>query len=261
MNMPLQPDRNFDDIAQRFTRTIYDTAKGRLRLAALAQDFADAKLALAGKEVLDIGGGQGQFSLLLAQQGANIHLCDLSAEMLAAAQAFFEQQQLPLEAKHCSLQEVPSIWPNQQFDIVLNHAVLEWLENPLDALPILTSMVKPHGYLSLMFYNLHGHVWRQLMNGSLDQPLHSSQKLRTKGNAPQHPLNPDQIVQALEQLGFEIISWRGIRCIYDHLHQKIRDRKTEQELMEADLAFGLQNPYKSLGRYIHLLAVNRSTTA
>jgi len=247
------PDRNFDDIATRFARTIYATPKGQLRLLALQQDFSDLQIPLNNVQVLDIGGGQGQFSLQLAQQGAQINLCDISAAMLTLAQDQFDAQQLPLNSRLCSLQETGKEFPGQ-FDIVLNHAVLEWLEKPFAALPLLTDKVKSGGWLSLMFYNLHGHQWRQIMNGRTHAPLSANQRLRNEGNSPQHPLDPDKIENALAALGFEVKRWRGIRCVHDHMHQKIRERITQEKVNKADLEFGLQEPYRRLGRYVHFLA-------
>lgn len=247
-----RPDRNFDDLASRFARTIYATPRGRLRLKALQQDFSDLRLPVAGARVLDIGGGQGQFSLELAQQGAVVSLCDISAEMLRLAQDQFAAADLSATIRQCSLQESDAVFPGE-FDIVLNHAVLEWLEDPCAALPLLASKVKSGGWLSLMFYNLHGHQWRQLMNGRTDEPESANQKLRDEGNAPQHPLDPQAIKEKMEALGFSLHRWRGIRCVYDHMHQKIRDRIGEDELFATDLEFGLKEPYRQLGRYVHFL--------
>lgn len=249
----LQQDRNFDDLAQRFSRTIYATPRGQLRLAALRQDFSDLNIDLPNRQVLDIGGGQGQFSLYLAQQQAHVSLCDISEEMLALARDQFAAEQLPLISKHCGLQQCAEAFP-QQYDVVLNHAVLEWLEQPFAALQLLAERVKPGGWLSLMFYNLHGHQWRQLMNGRTHAPASANQHLRESGNAPQHPLDPDQIQHHLEQLGFELKRWRGIRCVHDHMHQKIRERIGQDKVNQSDLEFGLQEPYRRLGRYVHFLA-------
>lgn len=251
----LQQDRNFDDLAQRFSRTIYATPRGQLRLMALTQDFTDLNISLQQASILDIGGGQGQFSLALARQGAQISLCDISSEMLTLAQDQFAAEDLALSTQHCSLQEAEQHFP-QQFDVVLNHAVLEWLEQPLAALEKLTARVKPGGWLSLMFYNLHGHQWRQLMNGRTHAPQSANQRLRKEGNAPQHPLDPDVIEAELERLGFSVKRWRGIRCVHDHMHQKIRDRIGQDKVNQADLEFGLQEPYRRMGRYVHFLAQN-----
>ncbi len=253
-----QPDRNFDDIAGRFRRTIYDTPKGQLRLAALQQDFQDLKIPLEGKRVLDLGGGQGQFSLQLAKQGADIQLCDLSEEMIRHARSAFNDAQQPLHAVCCPLQDAGQQLQGP-FDLVMNHAVLEWLEAPLQELPTITRHVRDGGWLSLMFYNLHGHEWRQLMNGRTHAPQGATDRLRKEGNAPQHPLDPQAVMQALEQQGFEIVRWRGIRCIHDHMHQKIRERIGQQSVQDADLEFGLKDPYRLLGRYIHVMACKPSS--
>jgi S-adenosylmethionine-dependent methyltransferase len=249
-------DRNFDDLAARFSRTIYATPRGKLRLLALKQDFADCQSVMHTPinkaSVLDIGGGQGQFSLTLAEQGAKVSLCDISDEMLKLARDQFAAASLPLTTQHCSLQDAAETFPGT-YDIVLNHAVLEWLENPFEALPLLAEKVKAGGVLSLMFYNLHGHQWRQIMNGRTHAPKESNPRLRKEGNAPQHPLDPDAIQTALEGLGFELIRWRGIRCVHDHMHQKIRERIGQDVVNTSDLEVGLQEPYRRLGRYVHFL--------
>lgn len=252
LSMTDTSDRNFDDLATRFSRTIYATPRGQLRLMALQQDFQDLAVPLNASQVLDIGGGQGQFSLWLARQGGNISLCDISREMLTLAEDQFAAAELPLSTELAPLQSVSEAFPGE-FDIVINHAVLEWLEKPMEALPLLAAKVRPGGYLSLMFYNLHGHQWRQLMNGRTHAPASANPRLRKEGNAPQHPLDPDEIEQSLRDLGFELLRWRGIRCIHDHMHQKIRDRIGQDAVNRADLEAGLQEPYRRLGRYVHFL--------
>lgn len=258
---PLQPsdalpDRNFNDLTQRFQRTIYDTPRGQLRLMALRQDFSDLDIPLTNARILDMGGGQGQFSLELAHQGADIHLGDISEAMLAVAIAQFQKAQRPLNARPCRLQDMHTVFPGT-FSIVLNHAVLEWLERPFEALPLLCDKVAENGWLSLLFYNKHGHQWRQLMNGRTHAPASANPHLRNNGNAPQHPLDPIEVEQHLNALGFSVTRWRGIRCIHDHMHQKIRQRIGQEAVNEADLSFGLQEPYRQLGRYVHFLAQRR----
>ncbi len=253
---PQDRDRNFDDLTQRFRKTIYDSPRGALRLAALKQDFTDFSLPQKGMRVLDLGAGQGQFALWLAQQGAQLHLCDVSSQMLEQAKQSFAAAALPLQTRHCAVQDIDDHLPGQ-FDLVLNHAVLEWLADPMAALHTLCSKVAKDGTLSLMFYNLHGHRWRQLMIGRVHSPDSANQRLRAEGNSPGIPLDPLLVEQQLNQNGFEVLRWRGIRCIYDHMHQKIRERVGEADLTKSDLEFGLMEPYRQLGRYVHFLAKRR----
>lgn len=68
-------DRNFDDIAEKFSRNIYGTTKGQLRQAILWQDL-DRVLAEMGPQklrVLDAGGGEGQTAIKMVKAWASGH--------------------------------------------------------------------------------------------------------------------------------------------------------------------------------------------
>ena len=70
-------DRNFDDIAEKFSRNIYGTTKGQLRQAILWQDL-DRVLAEMGPQklrVLDAGGGEGQTAIKMAERGHQVIFC------------------------------------------------------------------------------------------------------------------------------------------------------------------------------------------
>lgn len=248
-------DRNFDDLSKRFKKNIYGTPKGMLRLYALREDFS--KFEIIDKQplsILDAGGGMGQFSSELAQKGHHIELCDISSEMLAEAKCLFTE--LGLESQlgltQCAIQDIPHKF-DQQFDLVMNHAVLEWLVDPEEAINILYQQVKPGGWLSVMFYNVHGRTWRGLMNGKLHAPATSSERMAKEGIAPQQPLKPQWVHDQLIDLGLEVKSWRGIRFVYDHMHQKIRDRVGLEAIAASESELGYQAPYKDLARYVHML--------
>jgi S-adenosylmethionine-dependent methyltransferase len=248
-------DRNFDGISQTFKQNIYGTPKGLLRLHALREDFANHCIGMGDSlNILDAGGGMGQFSSELAAQGHKIELCDISAEMLEGAQALFHQQALlpQLNLTLCSIQDIPDQF-KQQFDLVMNHAVLEWLVEPEQALKILSDRVKPGGWLSIMFYNIHGRTWRGLMNGKLEAPASSVDRIAKQGIAPQQPVDPQWVHDQLMNLGLEIKSWRGIRFIYEHMHQKIRERMGIEAIISAESEFGYQAPYRDMARYVHML--------
>ena len=248
-------DRNFDDLTKRFKNNIYGTPKGLLRLYALREDFDKFKIgAEKSLSILDAGGGMGQFSSELAAKGHQIELCDISQEMLEGAKALFIEQGLEshINFTHCGIQDIPKQF-EQQFDLVMNHAVLEWLVDPAEALQTLYQQVKPGGWLSVMFYNVHGRTWRGLMNGKLHAPATSTERMAKEGIAPQQPLEPHWVHDQLIELGLDVKSWRGIRFVYDHMHQKIRDRVGLEAIAASESEFGYQAPYKDLARYVHML--------
>src|SRR5690606_14560841 len=81
-------DQSFEGITHKFTRNIYATNKGRLRLAVLERDLAPW-LNQANQpplRVLDVGGGMGQVSMLFARAGCQVTHTDISAEIVEQAQ-------------------------------------------------------------------------------------------------------------------------------------------------------------------------------
>lgn len=87
-------DRNFDDIAEKFSRNIYGTTKGQLRQTILWQDLDTILAGFGGQtlRVLDAGGGEGQTAIKMAERGHHVTLCDLSAEMVARATRAAEEK-------------------------------------------------------------------------------------------------------------------------------------------------------------------------
>ncbi|MFN6887442.1 tRNA uridine 5-oxyacetic acid(34) methyltransferase CmoM, partial [Proteus mirabilis] len=51
-------------------------------------------------------------------------------------------------------------------DLILFHAVLEWITDQKNAINVLTDMLLPNGILSLMFYNANGIVMRNAILGN-----------------------------------------------------------------------------------------------
>ena len=121
-------DRHFDELATRFAEKIYGGAKGAIRLAVLQADLAEA-LPERPLRVLDVGAGLGHMALWLAERGHQVTLAEPAEPMLRGARERFAaagQQarflQLPWQDLLGEL--------SQPFDLVLCHAVLEWLAEP-----------------------------------------------------------------------------------------------------------------------------------
>jgi len=93
--------------------------------------------------VWDAGCGFAQISLEQADQGHRVTLCDLSKKMLARSRQQFGSKGLKAEFHHQSAQKLSSSLP--QFDLVLCHALLEWLAEPLLTLKTISGRVKPGG--------------------------------------------------------------------------------------------------------------------
>ncbi|HDG1710316.1 TPA: tRNA uridine 5-oxyacetic acid(34) methyltransferase CmoM [Kluyvera ascorbata] len=255
-------DRNFDDIADKFSRNIYGTTKGQLRQAILWQDL-DALLAKMGPQplrILDAGGGAGQTAIKMAERGHHVTLCDLSEEMIArATQAACEKGvSHNMHFVQCAVQDVAEHLESP-VDLILFHAVLEWVAEPQDVLNTLWSVLRPGGALSLMFYNANGLLMRNMVVGNFDYVALGMPKKKRRTLSPNYPRDPQQVYRWLEESGWQIDEKTGVRVFHDYLRDKQMQKNSFDILLELETRYCRQEPYISLGRYIHVTALKPQT--
>ena len=159
---------------------------------------------------------------------------------------------------HAPIQQLPTQL-SDTFDLILNHPVLEWCEEPRTVVEHLISMLSPGGVLSLMFYNIHGIRLRNLVRGNLKKVKSNHFKGDPGSLTPSHPLEPEAVLRWMEQLGMELLSHSGIRTFYDLMDATPRNKIALQDIMEQELALRYRPPYRDMGRYIHLLCRKPAT--
>ncbi|MFA0678147.1 methyltransferase domain-containing protein, partial [Vibrio sp. 10N.222.51.A6] len=169
-------DRNFDDIAHKFAKNIYGSDKGEIRQCIVWEDLEQAlskfDQSASPLHVLDAGGGLAQMSQKIATLGHNVSLCDLSSEMLKLAEESISEAGLLEQYRfiHSPVQKVAEHL-EEKVDFVMFHAVMEWLADPKQALDLLLEQVKPGGIASIMFYNHHGLVLKNVICGNIPHVL------------------------------------------------------------------------------------------
>ena len=249
-----QRDQSFDGITRKFSRNIYNTNKGRLRLAILSRDLTpcvpDEHTATL-PNVLDVGGGLGQLSMLFARAGCQVMHTDISAEIVAQAQQLHKHEQLSSHYQYhvAPLQELPERL-NQQYDIVLCHAVLEWLADPRAAIATLKQLLAPQGRLSLMFYNRDAKILANIIFGNFDYVKAGLSVKKTVRMSPQQPIAPAIMSDWLHEQNLRVVQKTGVRCFHDYLRNQ-GDQKRFNELLELELRYNQQSPFVDIGRYLH----------
>jgi S-adenosylmethionine-dependent methyltransferase len=252
--MSIKQDRNFDSLIERFEQKVYDTKKGDWRLHLLKEDLNVLYNCSQPLAIWDAGCGLAQMSAWFAEQGHQLTLCDISQQMLLRAQQHFVQAGLQAEFYQESAQLLaPRL---QQFDLVLLHAVLEWLAQPILALEAVVRQVKPGGFLSLMFYNRNAMIYTNALKGGWrwKHLLDGSYLGKGKRLTPPNPQYPHEVVAQLEAWGFTITTHTGIRVFHDYLAKDILKDSDENELFELEFRYCRLPTYRDMGRYVHLLA-------
>jgi len=241
-------DRHFDELASRFAEKIYGGAKGAIRLAVLQADLAQI-LAQRPLRVLDVGAGLGHMALWLASQGHELTLAEPAGPMLEGARARFDQAgqsatfiQAPWQALAERL--------DPPYDLVLCHAVLEWLAEPQAILPALHQLTRADGWLSLAFYNRDALVYRNLLKGHLRKLRSNSLAGEKQSLTPQTPLDPRALRAQLDPL-WQVQSESGIRVFHDYMPREFQARTELADLLEMELAHRRHPSFAGLGRYLH----------
>ncbi|MCG8642166.1 MAG: methyltransferase domain-containing protein [Desulfobacterales bacterium] len=261
----LQSDRNFDDLAPKFKKKVYGNLKGKIRLAVLKKDFEEyyPEILRTAKDtplhILDAGCGYGPFSLTLARLGHRVTLCDHSERMLEIAAQTIDKENLSMQTTlvHSSIQHFTRD-TDRLYDMVLCHAVLEWVTDPRSLIRILLTHLKPGGILSLTFYNLHGMVYKNLLRTNYKKIVRKEYHGWPGSLTPANPLTADQVLSWIEPYPLTVLCHSGIRVFHDYiLDPKDRTRHPDT-VLALELEFSRQPPYRDLGRYQHILMKKHS---
>lgn len=249
-----QHDKNFDDLSHHFKNKIYGRLKGRIRLAVINRDLRETIDTAETLEVIDAGGGQGQFSLSLAERGHQVTLCDISAEMLALAKKDAAEKQVDsMQFLHCPIQEL-STHIDKPADLLLCHALMEWMAKPETALGHLMPCLKSGGILSLAFFNINSLIYKNLLRANYLK-VESNNYVGMEGSlTPINPLAIDDVFRWCEDNGLTILKYSGIRVFHDYIGDQATRNRHPDAVVEMELKFSQQEPYRSLGRYIHVVA-------
>ncbi len=254
-------DRNFDDLAERFNTRVYGKLKGVLRQTILWQDLTAYLPQLNSAtskplQILDVGGGLGQLAIKLAQLEHHVHFNDLSSEMTTKARAAAKEAGVEhlIQWSNVPYQSLPASHP-ESFDLILCHAVIEWLAEPELLVPALASMLRPGGSLSLCFYNPAGRIYRNLIFGNF-RMLSNTQPYKTDARSltPSNPSSLEDIRQWLAESRLSIKQESGIRVFTDYVTENRGGHQSEEDVIEMELKYSTQEPYKWLGRYLHIIA-------
>ncbi len=258
----MEKDRNFDDLAPKFKRKVYGGLKGKIRLAVLKKDleeFYPQALTQAGSNalhILDAGGGYGPFSLDIAKRGHHITLWDLSGNMLDLAEERFSAAGVVhnLTPCHGPIQDI-SPDPEHPFDLILCHAVLEWVVDPKGLIDHLMGLLSPGSILSLTFYNLAGMVYKNLLRANYKKIIEKKYSGWPGSLTPTWPREPSEVLSWLSPHPIKILCHSGIRVFHDYILDPTDRDRDPAAVMKLELELSRQLPYRDLGRYQHILCM------
>lgn len=257
----MNQDRNFDDISAHFEKKIYGGLKGEIRLAVLRHDIFDwvkswQQTHNRPLRMLDVGAGLAQISIELAKDGHDVTINDISANMLEIAKQNAGEAAQNITWHTCPYQQLDDKLTGK-YDLILCHALLEWLVEPKLIMDFfdrwLVDDVAEKGVLSLCFYNPASFVYRNLVMGNFNL-LHNKDFKADNGSlTPNHPVAKDEVIAWINDHHYQILHTSGLRVFHDYSPLKRGGHTNPQAVIDMEVAYSGQDPYKWLGRYLHFL--------
>jgi S-adenosylmethionine-dependent methyltransferase len=244
-------DQSFDKFADKFEKNIYGSTKGQLRHELLVHYLHECiPLNAQPLEVLDAGGGTGEMSHVMLNLNHKVTLSDISSEVLSLAKGKLGKN-INLDVQN---KAILSLSTKKQYDLVVCHAVLEWIQNPFEVICKLVDLVKPGGYLSLSFFNYDAQLFGNMLYGNFDYVEQGMTAKNIVRLSPNNPQKPKIILSQLENLPVQIIKKAGIRCFHDYLKQTEKQTSEYEQLKQLEIKYGSTEPYLWLGKYFLVIA-------
>ena len=257
----MNQDRNFDDISAHFEKKIYGGLKGEIRLAVLRHDIFGwvkswQQTHNRPLRVLDVGAGLAQISIELAKDGHDVTINDISANMLEIAKQNAGETAQTIIWHTCPYQQLDDKLTGK-YDLILCHAVLEWLAEPKLIMDFFDRWLvddrAEKGVLSLCFYNPASFVYRNLVMGNFNLLNNKDFKADNGSLTPNHPVAKDEVLAWINDHHYQILHTSGLRVFHDYSPLKRGGHTNPQAVIEMEVAYSGQDPYKWLGRYLHFL--------
>jgi len=215
----------------------------------------------SGLKILDAGGGNGYACIPFAQNGCQVVVADYSEAMVADGQKLMSELDLDKSVSFIltRLEDLSRAIYDQDFDVVLCHNVLQYVESIPVVLRSILRPLKSQGVVSITCMNRYSIAYHQAF---LRDDLQAAKaaigatETNTIFGSTARALGVDEMAELLEGQNCLIQADYGVRCMLDYWGDN--ERKTEPstvaQLEELELALSAEYPYKLLARFFQVIA-------
>ncbi|MER8182580.1 methyltransferase domain-containing protein [Kitasatospora sp. NPDC094015] len=212
-------------------------------------------------DVLDTGGGTGNFAVPVARLGHRVTVVDPSPDALFALERRAAEAGVTdlVRAVQGDTQTLPDLVERGSADAVLCHGVLEVVDDPAEALGSLTGTLRKGGLVSLLAANRNGAVLARALAGHFAEArtvLEGADGRWGAGDPMPRRFTGEELTGLAGAAGLRVASVHGVRVFADLVPGVLVD--TEPGAMEAllklELAAAEQPAFHAVATQLHLLA-------
>ena len=211
--------------------------------------------------VLDVGSGLGDVALRFAALGLKVTMLEPQACLLETAE---ERAKEELPEKAASLRflneriEDLEDCEADEFDLIICHETIEYVDDPLKALNIITRVLKPRGLLSLVFLNRYGLIISKVIEeGDIKGAIEAFEldEFETKLHRGKGHLYSDQELMALlNPLGYNLEGQYGLLVLSEYIDCSLFDEgQCYKGMLELEERAGSEPHLKGIGKFTQLV--------
>jgi S-adenosylmethionine-dependent methyltransferase len=257
--------KNNQKLIEAFTNSLpeylrdIETPSGKLFYSITWNQIEDYINKGKSLKILDVGCGFGLTCIWLSELGHQVTGIDITPEMIDTAKQKAEEKGQNITFLKGDIESLEHTLQCETFDFIICHNVLGYIENPIDILEKLRSLLKKDGYISIINHNPASKVLRKaLVEGDLMQARESigkEKEYNTLIGAVVYQYGTETYYKWFNLLKFQLTEHYGVRCVFDYLHEKSIVQHDHQlnDLLELELELGKMKPYKDIAFFSHFV--------
>ncbi|MGY0066778.1 methyltransferase [Streptomyces sp. QTS137] len=227
------------------------------------QDALEGRVRATGRpalDVLDTGGGSGNFAVPVARLGHRVTVVDPSPNALfalerRAAEADVADRVRGVQGDAHGLFDVAE---RGGYDVVLCHGVLEYVDDPAEGVRNTVAALRPDGVLSLLAAGLGGAVLSRALAGHFKearQALDDPNGRWGTGDPVPRRFTADQLTGLVEGAGLRVGAVHGVRVFADLVPGVLVDTEPGalDALLELEAAAAELAAFHAVATQLHVL--------
>lgn len=187
------------------------------------RDALDRRVKATGRECLDIldtGGGSGNFAVPVARLGHRVTVVDPSPNALFALERRAAEADVAdrVQGVQGDVHGLFDVVERGGYDAVLCHGVLEYVDDPAEGVRNAVAALRTEGFLSLLAAGLGGAVLARALAGHFTEARHALDDPHGRwgeGDPMPRRFTADQLTALVEDAGLTVGSVHGVRVFAD----------------------------------------------
>ncbi|GGJ96210.1 methyltransferase [Streptomyces camponoticapitis] len=231
----------------------------------VALESRAAAVGTAGLDVLDTGGGTGNFAVPVARLGHRVTVVDPSPNALfalerRAAEAGVADRVTGVQGDIHGLFEVVG---RGGYDAVLCHGVLEYVDDPAEGVRNAVEALRPSGALSLLAAGLGGAVLARALAGHFTearQALTDPAGRWGEGDPVPRRFTVEMLTELVDKAGVDVGAVHGVRVFSDLVPGVLVDTQPGalEALLKLEAAAAELSSFHSVASQLHVLGEKRA---